>query len=111
MSQSLLLDESGGADSHEYTIEVHGISRAMLQRLDERARQSGSDRSQIIQWILAKELENEPTPLTMSPFDAALAPIRQGFSESGLSEDEATSLLEDGLRAVRQGMATERNGR
>lgn len=102
MSQPVFLDESERAAAPRHTIEVHGVSEALLQRLDERARESGIDRSQVIQAILSKELGNQETETATSSFDAVLAPIRQGFAEGGLSEDEATGLLEEGLRAVRQ---------
>lgn len=102
MSQPIILDETSGATSPEHTIEVRGIPEALLERLDERARALGGDRSQIIQTILAKELGIGETDLTTSNLDTVLDPIRQGFAESGLSEDEATALLEDGLRAVRR---------
>ena len=108
MSQTLSVEEAGGTASPKQTIEVHGISDALLQRLDQRARESGRDRSQVIQAILTKELGGEDTEFTARSFEAALAPIRQGFAESGLSEDEATAMLEEGLRATRQ---NKRSGR
>lgn len=42
------------------------------------------------------------------PIDAVLSPFREGFAESGISEDEATALLDDGLKAVRAARRTER---
>ncbi|HET6385255.1 MAG TPA: hypothetical protein VFJ58_17825 [Armatimonadota bacterium] len=102
MSQSNSLEEPGGTACVEHTIEVYGISETLLQRLDQRARESGTNRSQVIQAILSKELGEEGTDPASRRFDAALAPIRQGFAENGLSEDEATALLEAGLSAVRQ---------
>ena len=46
------------------------------------------------------ELEHENTFSTAQSFDTVLAPIRQGFAESGESEEELTALLEAGLRAT-----------
>ena len=88
--------------SSECVIEIHGISETLLQRLDQRARESGRDRSQVIQAILMKELGSGEKGPTSGSFDSVLAPIRQGFAESGLGEDDATALMNDGLRAVLQ---------
>jgi hypothetical protein len=42
-------------------------------------------------------------------FDAALAPLRAGFNESGMSEEEVEALLDEGLRAVRAERRQTRN--
>ena len=82
------------------TIEVNDIPEVWLQRLDKRARERGSDRSEIVREILARELDHE-NPIPAVGFDAVLSTIRQGFAESGDSEEELTALLEEGLRATR----------
>ncbi len=96
-----LTQERDGPGVPVYTIEVTDIPEDLLQRLDERARTTGRDRSQVIRELIARELGAEEPPLASHSFDAVLAPIREGFTESGLSEEEATDLLEAGLRAVR----------
>ena len=93
-----------------YTLEVRDIPETWLQRLDARAREQGSDRSQILREILAKELDHENTLDTAQRFDVVLAPIRQGFAESGESEEELTALLETGLRATRLERRQNRSG-
>ena len=93
-----------------YNLEVRDIPETWLQRLDARAREQGSDRNQIIREILARELDHENTSGTAQGFDAVLAPIRQGFAESGESEEELTALLEAGLRATRLERRQNRSG-
>ena len=78
------------------------IPETWIERLDARAREQGRDRSQIVREILARELDHEDTPDMVRGFDAALAPIRQGFAESGKSEAELTALLDEGLRSARR---------
>ena len=84
------------------TLEVSDIPETWLQRLDARAREQGRDRSQIVREILARELDHEDTPDRVRGFDVALAPIRQGFAESGESEEILTALLDEGLRSARR---------
>lgn len=97
---STLIEESGQR-APMYTVEVSGISEQQLRRLDELARERGSNRSQVIRDILARELDGDPADMAIQSFDAALAPLRAGFAESGMSEEEAEALLDEGLRAVR----------
>src|SRR5947207_1551175 len=96
-----LTQESGEERVPVYTIEVTDIPEDLLRRLDERARQNGSDRSRVVRDLIARELGEEGAELSGQSFDAALAPIREGFAASGLSEEDATQLLEEGLRVVR----------
>ena len=84
-----------------YTVEVSGVSEEIIQRLDALARQRGSDRSQVIRDLITRELGSDVADMTGHSFDAALAPIRAGFAESGMSEAEAETLLDQELRAVR----------
>lgn len=105
-----LIEESvPGMSMH--TVEVRGLSEEMLRRLDELALQRGGDRSQVIREILTRELGGDRHEMAGQSFDAALAPMRAGFAESGLSEAEAEALLDEGLRAVRakRGKARETN--
>jgi hypothetical protein len=97
---STLLDESAPRGAI-YTVEVSGISEDLLQRLDARARERGSDRGEVIREIITRELVGVDPDIASQSFDAALASLRAGFAESGMSEAEAEELLDKGLRAVR----------
>lgn len=83
------------------TIEVSGIPEEILRRLDERARERGSDRETVIRDLITRELGGDGSDLARKRFDAAAAPIRAGFAESGLTEEAAEALLDEGLRAIR----------
>ena len=83
-----------------HTIQVTEVPDDLLRRLNERARALGRDRSRVIVEILAEGLESNPSP-DHKTFDDVLAPIRRGFAESGMTEEEANELLENELRAVR----------
>lgn len=91
------------------TVEVSGISEQQLRRLDELARERGGDRSQVIRDIITRELGGEETDKASQSFDTALAPLRAGFAESGMSEEEAEALLDASLRAVRAERRQTRN--
>ncbi len=80
------------------TIEVT-VPDDLLRIIDERALERGSDRGQVIRDIIDGVLRN-PTS-SVQTFDAILAPIRQGFAESGMSEHEALEMLQSELKAVR----------
>jgi hypothetical protein len=81
------------------TIEVT-VPDDLLRLIDERARARGSDRGQVIRDIVDRELR-EGGRAPINTFDEVLAPIREGFAESGMSEEETRKLLESELRAVR----------
>lgn len=85
-----------------HTIQVSGIPDDVLRLLDRKAVKTGADRDKVIRDIIEKGLagdaDREPDP----SFDESLASIRQGFSDSGLSEAEAERLLAEQLRMVRR---------
>ena len=76
-------------------IEVD-MPEELLPLIDERARAQGSDRNRVIQEIVDREFR-----IQRKTFDEILSPIRQGFAESRMSEEEVKKLLESELEAVR----------
>jgi hypothetical protein len=64
-------------------------------------RARGSDRSHVIRDIISRELGDGDAATAIESFEAALAPLRAGFAESGLTEQEVEVLLDDELRALR----------
>jgi hypothetical protein len=70
------------------TLEIPGVPEEQIQQLDERARQAGVAPAEYVRSLIMRELERPS-------LDEILAPIRQGFAESGLTEDELTALFEE----------------
>jgi hypothetical protein len=70
------------------TLEILGVSEEQICQLDARARQAGVEPEEFVRRLISRELER-PT------IDEILAPIRQGFAESGLTDEELTALFEE----------------
>jgi hypothetical protein len=83
------------------TIKITGLSDEILRRLDGRACARGEGRSGHIRRLIEQDLAQEESRQTGKSFDEALAAIRQGFAESGISEEATLSLLSDSLKATR----------
>jgi hypothetical protein len=84
-----------------HSIKVTGLSEETLRRLDRRARSQGEGLGDHVRKLIERDLAQEEARQTGKSFDEALFAIRQGFAESGLSEDAALSLLTGGLHATR----------
>jgi hypothetical protein len=102
MKDSMRTAVRGGTTMQTHTIKITGLSEETLRRLDLRARSQGEDRSDHVRKLIEKDLAQEEVRLTGKSFDEALSAIRQGFAESGLREEEALSLLTEGLNASRK---------
>jgi post-segregation antitoxin (ccd killing protein) len=76
-------------------ITIHFAPEVEAQ-LQERARRSGVDVTTYIYQVVEKDLHERRT------FDEILEPIRQGFEESGLTEEELEALFEQAREAVWQ---------
>ncbi len=85
----------------ELTITVADETKSALEQ---RARERGySDVSKYVERLISTDL------LAAKPFDEILAPIRQTFRESGVSEDEFETLFEEAREEVyRERKAQER---
>ncbi len=82
------------------TIVVTDIPEELVQRLDARVREHGGDRAGFIRELLQRVLDGEPAPQAEPSLDALLAPIRQGFEASGLTDDELDKLFEEAREEV-----------
>src|SRR5579872_213232 len=82
------------------TIEVR-LSGDLLQRIDRRAQEQGSDRSRLIEELIEKGLKDEAPPRAGRTFAQILEPFHRGFEQSGMTEEELTDLMETELKAVR----------
>jgi hypothetical protein len=75
------------------------VERALL----ERARMSGRDISQYVHQVLTEHIRSGQSPETASKtFDEILAPVREGWQQGGMSEDEITALFVETRDEVRK---------
>ena len=73
------------------------------RELRELARASGRDVSEYVHQVLTEHLRSGRSPEAASKkFDEILAPIREGWQQSGMTEDEITALFEETRDEVRQ---------
>lgn len=79
---------------HTETIEVTGLPAGTIDALEQIGRDRGKSAEELVQEIIQTEIQ------AASSFDEILAPIRQGFKESGLSEEELDELFEEGREEV-----------
>lgn len=71
------------------------LSPDTQQRLEAMASKQGQPLEVFVNELI------ERTVRAQEPIDTLLLPFRQGFAESGLTEEEAASLLDAELKAVR----------
>ncbi len=71
------------------TLEISGLTTETLTSLDNLARQKGKSAADLVRELIEVEI------LSTKSFDEVLAPIRQGFVESGLDEGELDALFEE----------------
>lgn len=71
------------------TLEINGLTAETLTALNKLAFQKGKSATDLVREMIEVEV------LSARSFDEVLAPIRQGFKDSGLSEDELDSLFEE----------------
>jgi hypothetical protein len=90
-----------------HTIEVTDISDELLELLDERVREMGSDRASFVRELIRSELQRaSPTPTEVPPhaemtFEKILKPVHEQAAASGLDEEELESLFEETRARVR----------
>ena len=71
------------------TLEISGLTSETLAALNTLAVQKGKSAAEFVREMIEIEV------LSTKSFDDVLAPIRQGFAESGLSEDELDALFRE----------------
>ncbi len=73
--------------------------RALL----EGARKSGRDISQYVHQVLTEHIRSgQGSETTSKTFDEILAPVREGWQQGGMSEEEITALFEETRDDVRK---------
>lgn len=86
------------------------LSPEAEKKLQERAAQAGQSPERFLRQLVEREVlggnGGSPTSQTTPPagqtFDDVLAPLRQGWQESGLADDEVDQLFNEALRKVRR---------
>jgi flagellar biosynthesis/type III secretory pathway protein FliH len=70
-------------------LEITGLPPETRKALDEKAQHSGKSAADYVRDLIEADL------LASRSFDEILAPMRQGFKESGMSEEELDALFEE----------------
>ena len=76
------------------TLEISGIPSEVLKALSERAREKGKTPEVYVCELIEADL------LASRPFAEILAPIREDFRKSGMTEDEFDALIEEERQAI-----------
>ncbi len=76
------------------TIEVTGLPVGTTDALEQIGRERGKSAEELVREMIQAEIQ------AASSFDEILAPIRQGFKESGLSEEEIDELFKETREGV-----------
>lgn len=81
-------------------IELHPDEERELQ---ERAQTRGQELPEYVRHVLKEHIRYIPDPATASKtFDQILAPVREGWQQSGMKEEEITALFEETRDEVRK---------
>jgi hypothetical protein len=82
------------------TIELRPDDERVLR---ERARTNGRELPEYVQQVLEEHIRSIPRPETLpKTFDQILAPIREGWQQSGMTEEEIDDLFQQELQEVRR---------
>ena len=86
---------------HTETIEVTGLPVGTTDALEQIGRERGKSAEELVREMIQAEIQ------AALSFDEVLAPIRQGFKESGLSEEELDELFKEAREEVYQEKQTQ----
>ena len=75
-------------------LEISGISPEVLSALTERAQRHGKTPAVYVRELIEADL------LATRPFSEILAPVREDFRQSGMTEDELDALVEEERQAL-----------
>jgi plasmid stability protein len=75
------------------TIEITGLPQGTKEALNRIARENGESLEEYARTVLEAKL------LSHKPFREILAPVREEFAKSGMTEEEFDSLVERGREA------------
>lgn len=90
------------------TLELQPETQRKLETL---ATKNGQDVPEYLGYLIDQTVRDKsaPTLPVERTFDEILAPFRQGFDESGMNEEETTTLFDEELKAVRAERKAKRN--
>jgi hypothetical protein len=82
------------------TIELRPDEEQVLR---ERARDSGRELPEYVQQVLEEHIRSVPRPeAAPKTFDQILAPTREGWQQSGMTEEEVDAMFQRELEEIRQ---------
>jgi len=70
------------------------------KKLGERARASGQNLAEFVRDLIRKEIHGNPPQSAAGTFDQILAPVREGFDRSSMTEQELDDLVEEAREDV-----------
>jgi hypothetical protein len=76
------------------TIEISGLPPGTKDALSELGKSSGKSAEDYLRMLIEAEI------LSQRPFREILAPVRQDFRDSGMTEDELDALVESERQAM-----------
>lgn len=84
------------AEQTTETIEIKGLPQGTREALEEIGQDAGKSAEEYVRTLIEVEV------LARRPFSEILAPIRQSFKESGMTEEELDALVERARERVWQ---------
>jgi len=78
------------------TIEITGLPEGTSEAIKALSRSKGKSTEEYLRTLIEAEILSEQT------FAEILAPIREGFRESGMTEEQLDTLFEEARRKVHQ---------
>ena len=78
------------------TIEITGLPKGTIEALKELCRSKGKSAGEYLRTLVEAEILSEQS------FAEILAPIREGFRQSGMTEEQLDALFEEARRKVHQ---------
>jgi len=82
-------------------LEITGLPVGTMRALEELARENDQTAEEYARMILEAKI------LAQKPFREILAPVREGFQESGLTDDELAALVEKAREDLHRERPTE----
>lgn len=70
------------------SMDILGLRPTQLKALDKKARRTGKTSPEYVRWLIERDL------LVDKSFDEILAPIREDFRRSGITEDELDRMVD-----------------
>ena len=82
--------------AHTETIEITGLPEGTREAIKELSRSKGKSADEYLRTLVEAEILSEQT------FAEILAPIREGFRKSGMTEEQLDALFEEARHKVHQ---------